>query len=170
MRKFLEFKHWQLFLLIVICGSWKSPSPLEEIIHFISIITFTGWIYSLGVYGHQLILNLGLSSMKIKTFRFNVLLVGITLVSSLIWSHYITETNSVQVKDIPLIFFWIYFSYALLQPICFVCKILAKIERKSEVIFSDYLSYLLLMFFFPIGIWIIQPKINRLFSKPLADS
>ena len=166
MKKFLELKHWHLFLLIFICASWKSHSPLEEIINSIAIVTISLWIYSIGVYGHQPVLNLGLSAMKIKLFRFNVILVGATLLSLFIWFH-LSISDTLQMKDIPLAILSIYLLYALFQPIFFVAKVLAKIQHRNEVIFSDYLYYLLLICFFPFGIWIVQPKINRIFMTPI---
>ncbi|MBL7691851.1 MAG: hypothetical protein JNM41_09665 [Flavipsychrobacter sp.] len=170
MRRFLELKHWHLFLLIVICGSWSSPSPLEEIIHGIATLAMTGWLYAIGVYGHRQMMDLGLSPMKIQLFRFNVLLVGITFLCSFIWSPYIVESGSFQLTDIPIGIFSLYVFYAVIQVVFFVCKILAKNERKSEVTFLDYLTYLIFMGILPVGIWIIQPKVNRIFVKPFTAS
>jgi hypothetical protein len=41
-------------------------------------------------------------------------------------------------------------------------------ERLRPVRFSDYQAALLGLWFFPVGIWFIQPRINRLYAKRVA--
>ena len=55
--------------------------------------------------------------------------------------------------------------FALFQTIVFSCKTLAMIELKREVNFSDYLVNFILMLFFIIGVWILQPKITKLIAE-----
>lgn len=47
----------------------------------------------------------------------------------------------------------------------FVAKNLVLAEVRQEVSFSDYAGSFLLLWLFPIGIWNIQPRINRLYSE-----
>ena len=169
MKKILSFKHWQLFLLIVICGAWTSPSPLKEVIHTVSIVTFTIWIYAIGTYGQDRIGRLGLKPMNVKLFKANVIIVGalflILLFNSAMQekgSESIDATNNFDLKDIIFILLGIYVLFAFFHPILFVCKTIAKIELQREVSVGDYFTNLILMFFFFIGVWILQPRITRL--------
>jgi hypothetical protein len=171
MKKLLSFKHWQLFLLIFICGAWTSPSPLKEIINSVAVVKFTLWIYAIGVYGQDRIAELGLKTMNVKLYKTNVIVLAILFLVILIYSVTQPEvaeannvTNTFEAKDIVNIIGGLYFVFAVFQTIIFACKTIAKIELRREVAFGDYFTNLILMFFFFVGIWILQPKINRLIA------
>lgn len=165
----LSFKHWQLFLLIFICGAWTSPSPLKEIVNSVAVVTFTLWIYAIGIYGQERIAELGLKLMNLKLFKTNVIIVGAFFFIGLAFSATQGEANQAmadtfELKDIIYSVGGLYLAFAMVQTIIFVCKAIAKIEYQREVIFSDYFNNLLLMFFFFIGIWFLQSKVNRLIA------
>ena len=55
--------------------------------------------------------------------------------------------------------------------VIFVAKILQTVELqkvKREVKFSDYAGEFFALLYFPIGLWWIQPRINKIFSKDQA--
>jgi hypothetical protein len=52
----------------------------------------------------------------------------------------------------------------------FAAKTIAKIEYRSEVTFDDCFTNFLLILIFIWGIWILQPKINRLFQPYVSHS
>jgi len=166
MRKFLALKHWHLFLLIIICGAWTSPSPLKEIINSIAVVTFSLWIYAIGVYGQERIAELGLNSMNVKLFKINVLIIGVFFLIGLLFFNDSepTRSDTIELKDVPLIIGGLYLLFAIFQTIVFACKTITKIELRKEVSFGDYFTNLLLMFFFFIGVWILQPKVNKFFA------
>ena len=166
MRRLLTFKHWHLFLLIFICGVWTSPSPLKEIINSLAIVTFSLWIYAIGVYGQERIAELGLQSMNVKLFKVNVIIVVTFLMVGLIFFSDIksTPSDTIELKDIPLIIGSLYLFFAIFQTIIFVSKTIAKIELKKEVSFGDYFTNLLLIFLFFIGVWILQTKVTKLIA------
>jgi nitrate reductase gamma subunit len=167
MKKLLSFKHWQLFLLIFICGAWTSPSPLNEIINSVAVVTFTLWVYAIGVYGQEQIAELGLKPMNLKLFKTNLLIVGVFFLVGLAFSAIQgevnqTTTDTFELKDIIYTVGGLYLAFAMVQTIIFACKTIAKLEYRREVSFGDYFNNLLLMFFFFVGIWFLQPKVNRL--------
>ena len=166
MKRILASKHWQLFLLIVITGSWTSPSPLKEIINSISLVTFTIWVYAIGIYGQEEIKTLGLSTSNSKLFRINALLIPLVTILILIISIIAPdETDEVTLTWQKIVFFpmALYLIFAIFQVAVFACKTLTTIELKKEVVFNDYFLNLILMtIFLFVGIWILQPKITRL--------
>jgi hypothetical protein len=166
MKRILSFKHWQLFILIFIAGAWVSPSPLKEIVHSISIVSFSIWIYSIGVYGHDRIQQLGLPAMNLKLFKVNALLVPVLLFVALFFVAKQTEDTNATSNLLTIIFtpITLYLFFAIFQTVIFACKTLATLELKREVIFSDYSTNLLLMIFIFVGVWILQPKITRLIA------
>ncbi len=169
MKKLLSFRHWQLFLLIFICGAWRSPSPLKEIINSIAVLTFTLWIYAIGAYGQDRIAELGLKQMSLKWFKTNVIIIGAFFFIGLVLSAIIGEVNqttsgTIELKDIIYTVGGLYLAFAMVQTIVFAVKTITKLEYRREVSFGDYLNNLLLMFFFFIGIWFLQPKVKRLIA------
>jgi hypothetical protein len=44
----------------------------------------------------------------------------------------------------------------------FVAKTFKTVELQREVQFSDFAGEFFLIWFFPVGIWVIQPKINKM--------
>ena len=165
MKKILKFKHWHLFILIVLTGAWTSPSPLKEVINSIAFVTFLIWIYSIGIYGQEKLESLKLPTSNTKLFKINIIMFPILLIISFLLSpeqtteNTQTEFNTQMILLIPIS---LYMFFALFQTIVFACKTLTSIELKKEVKFSDYLVNLILILFFIIGVWVLQPKITKL--------
>jgi len=47
----------------------------------------------------------------------------------------------------------------------FVAKALKSVELQREVTFNDYAGEFFLFWFSPIGVWVLQPRINKLFDN-----
>jgi len=47
----------------------------------------------------------------------------------------------------------------------FIAKELKTVELQRDVMFSDYIGEFLLLWFFPVGVWVLQPRINKLFAS-----
>jgi hypothetical protein len=47
----------------------------------------------------------------------------------------------------------------------FASKSLAMAEKSGPVTFYDYAGPLFLIYFFPVGVWFVQPRINRLYAQ-----
>ncbi len=167
MKKILSFKHWQLFLLIVICGAFVAPTPVGEIINAIAMVTFSTWLYSVGYYGELKLRNWGISNKNLSLFRFNIILVAaLCLVSLLLPKDFVASTNDdFSVGTVLLVLFGFYVFFAAIQAIVFVSKTLAALEKHKAVVFDDYFTNLILFVFFFVGVWIFQPKINRLLGE-----
>lgn len=54
---------------------------------------------------------------------------------------------------------------AMLYAMEFAVKRLATLEQKQQVSFPAYIGSFFLIFFFPIGVWFIQPRVNRLLGN-----
>lgn len=67
---------------------------------------------------------------------------------------------------IPLImlgFLMHFFSmFCLIYSLYFVAKTLKSAELQREAHFSDYIGEFFLIWFFPVGVWFIQPRVNRI--------
>ena len=54
--------------------------------------------------------------------------------------------------------------YCLFFDLNFISKSLALAETGKPVSFYDYSGPFFLIWFFPLGIWFVQPRINRLYA------
>jgi len=97
------------------------------------------------------------SQFKKGRFKFNSLYLvffGFLIISIITLNHnLILEYNKI------IVFMTIYSIYALFQILFFCAKCLNNRIDKVERITSK-IGYVFLLWFFPIGIWIIQPKLN----------
>jgi hypothetical protein len=56
----------------------------------------------------------------------------------------------------------IFSMFCIFYSMWFTAKTIKSIEFKRAVSFSEFAGEFFLLWFFPIGIWIIQPKINKI--------
>jgi hypothetical protein len=63
---------------------------------------------------------------------------------------------------IPLHLFSI---FCIFYTLYFVAKTIKTVELQKAVTFSDFVGEFFLIWFYPIGIWIIQPKINKMIEQ-----
>ena len=183
MTKFLTLKHWQLFGLLlglpmifqfIFMGSIIASNASTIVFKAFPVIMilhmglFFGWFYSLGTNLHKKLpvtVNMNLNKFKI------ILL--IPAVYMLFLSFYMSSMFSDVSTDLAtnLAFFGIIFPLHLFSMVCifyclyFISKELKAVEWQKPVTFSDFAGEFFLIWFFPFGIWIIQPRINKLFEK-----
>lgn len=183
MTKFLTLKHWQLFGLLlglpmifqfIFMGSMISnnnPTIVFKAFPIIMILymgLFLGWFYSLGTNLHKKLpetVNMNLKKFKIFLLIPTVYMLFISFYMSSLFSN--VSTN---IEPNPAIF-GIIFPLHLFSMFCifyclyFISKELKAVEWQKPVTFSDYAGEFFLIWFFPLGIWIIQPRINKLFEN-----
>ena len=63
---------------------------------------------------------------------------------------------------IPLHFFSM---FCIFHTLYFSAKTLKSVEMQRIATFSDYAGEFFLLWFFPIGIWVIQPRLNKLIEE-----
>ena len=173
MDKFLTLRHWQLFILILGVpiifqiitmvllmsgGDYASMQYLFSIVMILYMSTFCGWFYALGTNLHK---KLPLTAPMNLT-RFKIFLI-IPIVYILIFSLFLTE---IPVEIIPLHLFSM---FCLFYCMYFNAKALKAVELQTPVTFSDFSGEFFLLWMFPIGIWTIQPRVNKLFDTNLED-
>jgi len=79
--------------------------------------------------------------------------------------------NPNRVLSIFAVIFLLHFfaMFCLFYDIYFVSQNLAMVETGKEVTFYDYAGRFFLMWFFPIGVWYIQPRVNRLHARSFSQ-
>jgi len=192
-NKFLKAQHWQLFLLTfgvpiflygILMGSIFSDiseSGLPDLslifiyvriffvaIAIVSLILF-GWFWSVGVGLDKRIpddLKLNLSTFKISLLFplvFNMLVFALI---GIMFPYFSSIFGFFQSSLIGIIF--LIHSFATLcmfYSFYFVAKTIKTAELQREVSFGDFVGEFFLIWFYPIGIWIVQPTINKLMEE-----
>ena len=182
-EKFLKAKHWQIFIAIFII-----PYSLQFLAMTITnndqdkIMDFTPFIivvFFLGLFGWLWSIAIGLkekipTGIKMKTKKFKIFLlipliympVAFKLFDLLFDS---VEKSNGEVNGLMMgIFFAIIFPlhilsiFGFLYSFYYVAKTYKTVELQREVSFSDFAGDFFLLLFFPIGVWIIQPNINKM--------
>lgn len=182
MQFFLRLKHWQLFGLligvpvvfqIITMGALLSSGGLTyfflvfPVLMIFMVAVYFGWFYALGT---NLYLKLPPAvSMNLTRFKIFLLIPILYMgVFGFVFAKiFIGASNGVPPNPAML------FAIVPLQLFCMFCilyclyfnaKALKAVELQRPVIFSDFAGEFLLLWFFPIGVWILQPRINQLFD------
>lgn len=192
---FLNAKHWQLFLLtfgvqILVQLVWMisifsnisfdSEPEMEDILTgmpiYIVLLCITaiiqfGWIWSAGT-GLQKYIP---EALRMKTAFFNFCFI-FQIVFLLIYLGFIWQIfNNIEYMEdefpfsllhlLWLIPFSLFMAFCAIYTYWFSGKALKTAELKRELKFGDFMAEFVLFWFYPVGVWIIQPKIKKLMEQ-----
>lgn len=145
---------------------------LFPIITLFFIGGFFGWFWSIGI-GLQSKVPEGIK-MKVKKFKTFLFIPLIYMILILGFMEFIFggakgnihEPDGGQIGAfIGLIVpFHLFSMFCIFYCLYFVAKTFKTVELQREVTFSDFAGEFFMIWFFPIGIWIIQPKINKMIN------
>lgn len=181
-EKFLNAKAWQVFMIVFVLpyslqilamvitdNDYDKMKFLSPIITLIFLLVLFGWFYSIV----SSLKNKIPEGMKIKFNKFRWL-----LIISIIYLPIAFELtdwlldNQTNSNGEPNSFMIICLLSAIPIHILSVCGFLysfyftAKVYKsvlfQGEVTLSDFVLELFLLIFFPIGIWVIHPKVKKL--------
>jgi len=137
-------------------------SPFE----IISYISFFLWPWVVGINLYKLLPED--SQMNLKYLKVAILVPFILMLDMyLIGWFFPPEVQAaflaregIALIIVPLCIFFTCFFYILY----FIAKELKSVELKREAKWSDYNATFFFLWFIPIGIWWVQPRINRIFE------
>lgn len=180
MKQFLTLKHWQLFLLQmglpillqlgILSAVFSGESPdlvlyLIPLSMIVFVAVFFGWLYALGTFLHAKLpastpMNLGLFKTFLLIPAVYILLLSVFLTGKFnhLESGSMMEPGSMGVI-IPLHLVSIFCIFYCLY---FTAKAWKAVEWQKPVSFGDFAGEFCLFWLFPIGVWVLQPRINRL--------
>lgn len=165
MRNFLIAKHWQIFLLVagmpIISDLFFDKTNSNEfsfnsMITIISCIFFFAWLWSIeSVIGRLVIKINPIRSRQFRFIYFTVTLyIAISLMLLFFTGMFLDNIYWLIIHFICIIF---------LLAIFYQCaKLIKHVELTREPQFSEVFTYFVFIWFFPIGIWVIQPKLNKI--------
>ncbi|MEZ4777307.1 MAG: hypothetical protein R3D00_29290 [Bacteroidia bacterium] len=125
---------------------------------------FFGWFWSVAIgLQPQVPEEVKMKVNKFKVFFFTPLIYILLFVG--VFSTIATGNGrnpGIFALIVPLHLFSMFCMFYILY---FVSKTIKTVELQREVSFSDFAGEFFMIWFFPIGIWIVQPKINKM-AKP----
>lgn len=159
MEIFLKLKHWQIFLIWLLGGIQLIlliKSPLSHISIAIYFGLFYFWIYSIGK-----ILNKN-NSEFIKRMNIWWVLFSFSFIPVIInyRNHFLEPHFEVNMWLIVFSGFLCFFS--LVKIVIYTAKTLKKAESNKDYKTIDLLKDIFLIYFLIIGVWFIQPRLNKL--------
>ena len=170
MKFFLQLKHWQLFGLLVgipfilqIVGMVTKSVIILTVSALIMFGVLFGWYYTLGIN-----LNKKLPKrVKMNVTKFNWSMF-ITLVSQFFFFVFIPN-RSFRIQPTFVVFLLCFFlMFCFLYCLYFNAKSLKSIELQKNAVYGDYAGVLFSLALYPVGVWIIQPRINKIFNENLS--
>jgi hypothetical protein len=190
MKVFLTAKHWHLFLLYLVIPMMvhlyymstiitEGPEALFSsmmyygpVIFILMLGTLFGWLYTVGIsLQSRLPEGVKMPVVRFKLFLFIPLVYMTGALTFFFWliaqftsGATITPTflfGTIAVL-LPIHFFSV---FCIFHSFWFVAKSLKSVELQKDVTISDYAGEFALIWFFFIGVWIIQPRINNMFAE-----
>jgi hypothetical protein len=160
MKVFLILKHWQLFLIFYITAILFAVT-IDSSFWILTLLlydfTLVGWIYSIGKIANNI--N---SKNKIENYHENFwfFLFYISFIPFGYFSH-----SKIPSNDLFMLATIIFVGFSAFKIVNFSAKAIKQNEINEELKFKDYLNEFLLIAFIPIGIWFIQPKMNKIMKN-----
>lgn len=184
-NRFLTAKHWQLFIftfgipmileigfvfamvLSVITHRGSDVFPFFSYMKFFPFIgilfmgTLLGWFWSVGV-GLQPLIPEDLR-LNVSGFKFFVLfpLIYFVLFAGQM-SLFMSETRVNPLIFLAIFPLHLFAMFCMFYNFYFVARTFKTIELQRKVELGDYIGEFFLLWFYPVGIWFIQPKINKM--------
>ena len=181
-----------IFQIIVMCSMFlnlateKNPNPeimfnymkLFPIIMILYMAIFFGWFWSVAI-GLQKNVPKNVT-MKVKKFKIFFLIPMVYMLCIMIFMTIAMDGLFINGREpnigiigtifaiiVPLHLFSM---FCIFYSLYFVAKTIKTVELQREVKFSDFAGEFFMIWFYPVGIWIVQPKINILRNKALIPT
>jgi hypothetical protein len=181
-RFFLRAKHWQMFILmtgpfvlgiaIEFNSDWHTMPPPEgfgtsdlksALLWLFFMFFYLAWLWAAGTFLNSIVQPT--LRMKIGFFRFS--LIYPALYFFVFWAVFHSSKPVVLALIFPLHAFATFCMFYLLY---FVSKSLVSAETGRPAGFLDYVGVFFSIWFFPVGIWTIQPRVIHLYEKSLSPT
>jgi len=175
MRILLKLKHWQLFLLtwgmpiIINIFTFSDPGLLINLFPVVMIVftigTF-GWIWAISTELH-LKRPTGVE-LNVRRFKILFLIPVIYILGLTFWMGYISYSGSSGQGDSMggiigiIIILHLFSMFCIFWGLRFAAKTMKSVELGRMAKFEDYAGEFFLIWLSPIGVWILQPRLNKL--------
>jgi hypothetical protein len=176
MNFFLKLRHWQLFLITwgvpIILNFFTIGNPFlivklaPYMMAFFAIGTF-GWIWSIATALHSKLppdVKINLNVFKILFAIPSVYLAGMVIWTSDLLSGGPVDSSKDNSAMIALIIIPLHLisMFCVFMCLRFAVKIMKSVELGRMAKVGDYIGDFMFIWMMPIGVWFVQPRLNRL--------
>lgn len=175
------FQMVMMSMMISNALSLQNPNPdfMNNYFNYFIVIMI---LYLFGLMGWFWSMAIGLQSklpyhvkMRVNLFKF-FFFVPVTYISLiLIGMKYLSynaqdffeavNPNILGVIFVVIIPLHLFSMFCMFYMIFFAAKTVKSVELQKEAEIGDYIVDMLLLWFYPVGVWIIQPRINKLTER-----
>jgi hypothetical protein len=175
---FLRAKHWQIFALFMglfIVGDIVDLTTIAQsdwpawrmgtasIVVYCAVMglfaaCFLAWFWAMGSFLNAI----SREQQRLNPTFFKFAIIYPLLYIALAAPFFLGPILSMIAIIIPFHFFAV---FCIFYDLYFVAKHLVIAETGKSVTFYDYAGPFFLIWFFPIGIWFVQPRVNRLYEE-----
>ena len=181
MRRFLKATSWQIFIVTIVIpiileiiainfiiygGNTTVILKIMPIMMILFLGGFFGWLWAVAInLQKKLTADLKLNVNRFKTFLL------IPIIYFVIFFVFLDLAMSGAIENVPgsnpaifalIIPFHLFAMFCIFYCLYFVSKVFKTVELQRKVAFSDFAGEFFMIWFFIVGIWIIQPKINKM--------
>lgn len=163
MNFILKLKHWQVFLILLIGSiasnfTWENQELFNLGLNSFGLLVYILWYFAVGLELTEYL------PPRIELPRTLFIINAIVLIISML---IVLAVYNGKFSSNGLIgFLWVaYVMFAMFQFMFYPSKALRTIEQGTEARFGQYFGYFILTILWPIGIWWIQPKLNKIDTK-----
>jgi hypothetical protein len=180
MKFLLRLKHWQLFVLTwgvpiaINIYSFVDPTIIFRLfpaMMFVFMVMVFGWIWSVcNVLHKKLPPGVDLNLLQFQLMFSIPIVYCLFILGWINFANFTGEYGSGQSMGVTLtitiIIMHLVSIACILLGVRFAAKTLKSIELGRLAKFGDYAGEFFLIWFSPLGIWILQPRLNRLTKGP----
>ena len=175
-----KLKHWHLFLIItglplviqfiqsilfVASGQdYPGTSSFLGLIVIISLLCYFLWVAAAGKKFSE---SPDSPPMKTQRFLISLWISGLCHLFLLIyfWSYpqNLNQTEKDEVIPVMVVGLIVFAAlFTLFYCLSFMARAIVQLERGRRITSSEYFGEFIMAVIFPLGIWLLQPRINRL--------
>ena len=160
MRFVLKFKHWQMFIILLIATfltnlTWYGHDTITMIFQGAGFLIYFVWFFAIGI---ELVNHLP-STVDLSNTLFVINGFVIIISFGIIIVFFGGQYSGNGILSFLLISYLI---FAIFHFMFYPAKLIKSIELEKEAHLGQYFIYFLQLIFWPIGIWWIQPRINKI--------
>ena len=169
MRFFLSAKAWHLFLTLfgivlstqVLTLQSSRPHVAIAVGTLILAAVYFGWLWAIAAEANRKLAPALRSSTG--WMGIGLAYAVVYVIGALIFLPDSTETG----RGVPgfIVPMHLAAMCAIFYALLFTAKRLVTLDRKQRVNFLEYSGPFFLLWFFPVGVWFIQPKVNKLLGS-----
>ena len=168
----LKLKHWQVFIgfmtflvLYYLTADSKFDSDNSSLITLNTTFSVIGQIV---FFSWVLLIGLSLNKIKENPHHFSKILLVISVLCCILGYGGLQlrslSADGSSINETISFFLTLLTFFGLIYTFKNVSQSLKSIETGEKAKFKDYILDAILIFMFPIGIWFIQPRLNRIYK------